>query len=75
MQCPKPVHVTRPPTDEIVTRQAMQILGIRQASTISRYVRDGKLTPSRRLPGTTGAFLFWRADVERLAAQRDRQAS
>ena len=74
MQCTKPVHVT-PPTDEIVTKEAMRILGISQPSTISRYVRDGKLTPSRRLPGQTGAFLFWRHDVERLAATRQQQAS
>lgn len=58
-----------PPTDEIVTREALEILGFTDPSTISRYVALGKLTPSRKLPGRNGAFLFWRADVQRLAAE------
>lgn len=58
------------PTDEITTREALQILGYSEPSTISRYVKLGKLKPSRKLPGRTGSFLFWRADVERLAAER-----
>lgn len=57
-----------PPTDEIATREALTILGYRNPSTIVRYVQAGKLRPSRKLPGRTGAYLFWRADVERLAA-------
>lgn len=59
-----------PPTDEITTREALALLNLREPSTISRYVADGKLTPSRKLPGRTGAYMFWRADIERLAAQR-----
>lgn len=54
------------PTDEITTREALVILRLREPSTISRYVADGKLTPSRKLPGKTGAYMFWRADIERL---------
>ena len=61
-----------PPTDEIASREALDILGYTHVSTIARYVAEGKLTPSRRLPGKTGAYLFWRADVERL---REHQAA
>lgn len=59
-----------PPTDEITSKQALEILGLQEPSNISRFVADGKLTPSRRLPGKTGAMLFWRADILRLAAVR-----
>ena len=62
--------MTSPPTDEITTREAMTILGFTHASTVIRYVYEGKLTPSRRLPGKTGAYMFWRADIERLAERR-----
>lgn len=62
----------QPPTDEITSREAMEILGLTSLSTISKYVGYGKLTPSRRL--STGQFLFWRHDVQRLA-DRYREAS
>ncbi len=58
------------PTDEITTREALVILKLKEPSTIARYVQSGKLVPSRKLPRKTGAYLFWRADVERLAAIR-----
>lgn len=64
-----------PPTDEITSKEALAILGFVQPSTISRYVKIGKLTPSRKLPGPTGAFLFWRADVQRIADANQRKAS
>lgn len=59
-----------PPTDEITTREALAILGLREPSTISRYVKEGKLRESRKLPGRTGAYMFWRADIERLRDER-----
>lgn len=62
----------QPPTDEITTREALVILGYTEPSTIARYVGYGKLKPSRKLPGKSGAYLFWRHDVERL---RDAQAA
>lgn len=55
--------------DEVTTREALDILGFSDPSTVSRYVQIGKLTPSRKLPGKTGAYLFLRSDVERLAAE------
>jgi hypothetical protein len=39
-------------------------------SSISRFVALGVLEPALRLPGKNGAFLFHRADIERLAAER-----
>ena len=35
--------------------------------TVLRYVAARRLTPIQKLPGTTGAFLFRRQDVEALA--------
>jgi len=64
-----------PPTDEITSREALEILGFTDPSTISRYVGYGKLTPSRKLPGKNGPFLFWRADVQRLAAEQRKAAA
>ena len=37
--------------------------------TVLRYVAARRLTPIRKLPGTTGTFLFRRQDVEALAAK------
>lgn len=70
MQCATLSLVPTPPTDEITSREALEVLGFTDPSTVSRYVATGKLVPSRKLPGRTGAFLFWRHDVERLAAQQ-----
>ena len=67
---PKLRDMPTPPTDEITARQALEILDRCDPSTISRYVKAGKLIPSRQLPGKTGARLFWRHDVERLAKER-----
>lgn len=36
-------------------------------STLSRWVAAGRITPTLRLPGLTGAMLFDPKDVERLA--------
>ena len=35
---------------------------------------DGRLNPAVKIPGLRGAYLFERADVERLAAERREQA-
>ena len=62
----------QPPTDEVTTKEALAILGYGHPSTVTRYVAEGKLSPSRKLPGRSGAFLFWRHDIVRL---RDEQAA
>lgn len=35
-------------------------------STLSRWVKDGRIAPTLRLPGKTGAMIFDRATVEAL---------
>mgnify|MGYP002136998112 CR=1 FL=1 len=57
-------------TDEITTREALSILGLADPSSVTRLVAESKLTPSRKLPGKTGAYLFLRSDIEALAATR-----
>ena len=56
--------------DEITTREALNILGLSDPSSVSRFVAERKLQPSRKLPGITGPYLFLRSDVEALAASR-----
>jgi hypothetical protein len=41
-------------------------------SGISRMVKRGALTPVQRAPGSRGALMFRRADVETLASERAR---
>ncbi|HKV67672.1 MAG TPA: hypothetical protein VJN72_06250 [Gaiellales bacterium] len=66
---------TRTVPDEVTAREAMEILGLTNPSTVARYVLERKLTPSRKLPGKTGAYLFWRTDIERYRDQRAEAAS
>ena len=47
--------------------EAVELLGYTDRSTVVRMVRENRLTPSRKMPGATGAYLFWRHDVQRLA--------
>lgn len=53
------------PTELLATRQVADALGI-DVSTISRWVKEGRISPAMRLPGKTGAMLFTPKDVERL---------
>jgi predicted site-specific integrase-resolvase len=61
--------------DVVGSNEATQILGLTDKSTISRYVAAGKLTPVMQLPGKRGAFIFNRADVERLRDERAAEAA
>lgn len=57
-------------TDLIGSAEAARILG-RSSTTIHRLVDTGQLTPAVVAPGgRAGVFLFRRADVEALAAER-----
>lgn len=38
----------------------------RDTRTISRWTREGRLTPTTKLPGVTGAYIYDRAEIERL---------
>lgn len=63
------------PDDLITTREAMDVLGYADPSSITRAVAERKLTPARKLPGRTGAYLFDRAEVQRLLDERAGAAS
>ncbi|QDK01143.1 excisionase and transcriptional regulator [Mycobacterium phage Purky] len=54
---------------EIVASEACRILNV-DRSTLLRWVAAEKVTPTRKLPGSTGAFLFDRSAIEALAATR-----
>ncbi|QCG77696.1 excise [Mycobacterium phage FirstPlacePfu] len=54
---------------EIVASEACRILNV-DRSTLLRWVAAEKVTPTRKLPGSTGAFLFDRDAIEELAAAR-----
>jgi hypothetical protein len=59
-----------PELDLVGTAEAARILGDLDKSTVTRLAASGQLPIAARLPGLRGAFLFHRADVKRLAAQR-----
>lgn len=44
-------------------------------STVSRWVRSGRLAPVRKLPGIRGAYLFDPAQVDLLRQRIHEQAS
>lgn len=54
------------PPAEVTTREAAVILGYAHSSSLTRMVADGKLYPTRKLPGRTGAYLFDLAEIEAL---------
>ncbi len=49
--------------DYLTTAQVAE-LAHRTVTTVNRWVADGRLTPARKLPGNTGAYLFRLDDVE-----------
>lgn len=58
--------------DVIGSSEATQILNV-DKSTLSRWVASGLISPLKQFPGRTGAMVFRRADVEKLAAERAAQ--
>jgi excisionase family DNA binding protein len=54
--------------DLVGSDEAARLIGINRA-TLTRWVQAGKITPLMKLPGITGAVLFHRRDVEKLAAE------
>lgn len=48
------------------TAEACEMLGDVNRSTLKRWVDAGKVEPFRKLPGETGGYLFYRADIEAL---------
>ena len=58
-----------PPKRDITTAEACAELGINR-STISRWVALGHISPTMKLPGRTGAFLFSRSEIARVKQER-----
>ncbi len=55
-------------TDELIgSAEACEILGFSLA-TLTRRVKDGTIGATK-LPGLTGAYVFTRGEVERVAAE------
>lgn len=53
-----------PPSDDLIaSKPACDLLEI-DRSTLTRWVASGRIKPAVKLPGQTGAYLFYRADVE-----------
>lgn len=50
--------------------EACKELGDIDRSTLSRWVALGLIVPAYKLPGRNGAFVFDRAEVERVKAER-----
>jgi excisionase family DNA binding protein len=59
-----------PKDDLIGSTEACRILNIDKA-TLTRWVTSGQLNPAHKLPGKNGAYLFHRATIQNLAAQRE----
>jgi hypothetical protein len=53
----------------ITTQQAAQILGWNVA-TVNKQAKAGRLPVALKVPGRTGANLFRRDEIERLATER-----
>jgi len=59
--------VTGMTTELLGTAAAAEAIGI-ERSTLSRWVASGRMTPHMQLAGRTGAMLFTRSEVDRVAA-------
>lgn len=70
----KSASVPNKSADLIGSREAALLLGINR-STFTRWVKAGRLTPAHSLNGRTGALVFFRSDVERLANTTEQVAS
>lgn len=72
---PQPSAPTTPdtPTDDldelIGSKAACRILNGIHHATLSRWVASGRIKPAGKMAGRTGAFVFRRSDVERLATE------
>ena len=65
-------HVVKLGPMHITSRQVAETRGVSH-STVMRMVRAGEMMPLEKLPGTTGAYLFDSAEVERAFKERKRR--
>lgn len=57
------------PGEFVGTAESSRILGV-HVVTLTRWVAEHQLIPAHKLPGKNGAYVFRRADIERIAAER-----
>lgn len=57
------------------TVEVCEELGGIDRSTLSRWVKAGRIRPLRQMPGQTGAFLFDAAEVARVKADAERRSA
>jgi len=56
-------------SEYVTSAEAITIVDV-PLRTFHNWVVTRRITPAMKLPGTTGAYLFARAEVEALAASR-----
>ena len=59
-----------PEGDELLTTAQVAELKGWSITSINRWVRDRKLPTAHKVPGKTGAHLFYRSTIEQFAADR-----
>ncbi len=57
-------------TEMVGVAEAAQIIGV-STRTLHRLAKSGDLPHAHKNPRRTGAYLFWRADVQRLAHEQN----
>lgn len=60
--------------DLLTTTEVARELGV-DKTTLTRWVAEGRIVAVHKLPNKNGAFLFARADVAALAAERTEAAT
>ena len=60
--------------DLLGTTESASVIKV-DRSTLSRWIAAGRLTPALKLSGPTGAMLFRRSEVERVAREYAEAAS
>ena len=63
------LRVMQSRADELLTTSQVAVILRKPVGTVNRWASEGRLAFERKLPGRTGAYLFRRADVERLARE------
>jgi hypothetical protein len=64
----------QPPGTTIGTSEARALLGVSK-DTLIRMAARGEITPLHKFPGPNGAYVFDRAEVEKVAAERSEKAA
>lgn len=72
LHCAMVLDMAKHTPDLIGSAEACRILRVNN-STLTRWVAAESVKAAHKLPGKNGAYLFERADIERLAVERAEQ--